>query len=331
MSRATWALRSPAGRVGPVAIYELAGDVRWACQQLGVRVPGVGGVTLTLVAGVDRALVIRPDARTVLLTPHGGIAVMRALEAQMAAAGLARANQAGDDHGHGQAAGEAAWPEAADEVERRALAALSAVPGALGARVVLAQVRRWREGAAPVPPPIAERLGRLLRPPLVVATGPTNVGKSTLLNALAGRTVARVADRPGVTRDAVAATLELGGLVVRWLDAPGLGAQAGVPRAALELADAMASQADLVLWCQDARARGAGLDAASDHWRAAPMPVATRADLATDDGPPPWAELAVSAAEGGGLGTLSRAVFDRLVGKEAVDHPGAWAFWEALP
>jgi len=52
MSRATWALRSPAGRAGPVAIYELAGDVRWACQQLGVRVPGVGGVTLTLVAAL---------------------------------------------------------------------------------------------------------------------------------------------------------------------------------------------------------------------------------------------------------------------------------------
>ncbi len=46
-------------------------------------------------------------------------------------------------------------------------------------------------------------LRRLIDPPLVVAIGPPNIGKSSLLNALAGRSVALVADEAGTTRDHV--------------------------------------------------------------------------------------------------------------------------------
>jgi ribosome biogenesis GTPase A len=42
--------------------------------------------------------------------------------------------------------------------------------------------------------------GRLLRPARILVAGIPNTGKSTLINALCGRKLARTSDRPGVTR-----------------------------------------------------------------------------------------------------------------------------------
>lgn len=58
---------------------------------------------------------------------------------------------------------------------------------------------------------------------MVAIVGRPNVGKSSLLNAAAGRRVSIVHDRPGVTRDRVEAEVEQGGRVFRLMDTGGLG------------------------------------------------------------------------------------------------------------
>lgn len=57
----------------------------------------------------------------------------------------------------------------------------------------------------------------------VAIVGPPNVGKSTLLNRLAGRDVALTSEVAGTTRDVLEVRLELDGLPVTLLDTAGLG------------------------------------------------------------------------------------------------------------
>ncbi|MGI6158097.1 MAG: tRNA uridine-5-carboxymethylaminomethyl(34) synthesis GTPase MnmE [Saccharofermentanales bacterium] len=93
--------------------------------------------------------------------------------------------------------------------------------------------------------------GRVIREGLsVVIAGRPNVGKSSLLNALAGRDRAIVSDIPGTTRDTVEIDVTVGGYLVHLTDTAGLAIdtddpieQAGVRRARQALEDA-----DLVMW-----------------------------------------------------------------------------------
>jgi len=105
----------------------------------------------------------------------------------------------------------------------------------------------------------AARQGALLREGLnVVIAGLPNVGKSTLLNSLAGDDVAIVTDVPGTTRDVLRCQVHLGGLPVNLIDTAGLRFATdvveaeGVRRARNEIA-----RADRVLYILDAGA-GAG-------------------------------------------------------------------------
>lgn len=308
---ATFAQRSTPGIASAVAVFELVGDIAAACDALGFNAPAIGHAVLRTVPDVDTLLAIRPTDTTLLLTPHGGVQVCRSLSQAMLDAGLSRTNA------------DPAWPEAASDVEARMLTALGTVRGERAVAHLLSQPPRWASGLEEVPAHVAKELARLLHPPLVVATGPANVGKSSLMNALAGRTVARVADRPGVTRDAVAVDLELDGLLVRWLDAPGVDlAQDEVLAEAQALARRAIDAADLVLWCQDA---------AGPEPQGGDLLVATRADLHPGPAPAPWlgwADAAVSATTGQGLPELTRLVRQRLVSDAALAHHGAWAFWE---
>lgn len=80
----------------------------------------------------------------------------------------------------------------------------------------------------------------------VAIVGQPNVGKSTLLNALAGRKAAITSDYAGTTRDIIEVRMDLDGLAVTMLDTAGLRETTDhVERLGVELARDRAEQADL--------------------------------------------------------------------------------------
>ena len=140
----------------------------------------------------------------------------------------------------------------------------------------------------------------------VVIAGPPNVGKSTLMNALARRDVSIVSAIPGTTRDLVEVPLELRGFPVILVDTAGIRdtddpiEQEGVARARRR-----AEEADLTLWLSDAAAPvpppGPGGSA---------LPVLTKADLSGADDAAPAGAIRISARTGAGLDRLLDAIAD---------------------
>lgn len=98
--------------------------------------------------------------------------------------------------------------------------------------------------------------GEILREGFKVAiVGAPNAGKSSLLNALADREVAIVAEIPGTTRDVIEATLDLGGIPVRFSDTAGIRETADrIEAMGIERARAVMDEAELVLALVDPHA-----------------------------------------------------------------------------
>jgi tRNA modification GTPase len=115
----------------------------------------------------------------------------------------------------------------------------------------------------------AGRRGERLREGLVVAiAGPPNVGKSTLLNRIAGREVAIVSPHAGTTRDVLEVHLDLKGYPVTLIDTAGVRDSSDpIEQEGIRRARAKAEEADLVLWLIDA---GAG------HSPALPVSVTSK-------------------------------------------------------
>jgi tRNA modification GTPase len=162
-----------------------------------------------------------------------------------------------------------------------------------------------REGARAAPPAL----------PRVVLVGAPGAGKSTLWNALTGGR-ALVGERPGTTRDALAALWELGATTVLLVDGPGVeDARSRADATARRLFDGERERADLVLWVVDASQPGSEGEPPSG----ACLRVLSKADL-----PATVAEsrqrsdlpsVLVSARAGTGLGELARAVAAELGGR----------------
>ncbi len=104
------------------------------------------------------------------------------------------------------------------------------------------------------------RIGSLLREGMqLVIAGRPNAGKSSLMNALAGRESAIVTEVPGTTRDVLRERIEIDGLPLHLVDTAGLREsldrveQEGVRRAKEQIAEA-----DRILWMVDDRERSDG-------------------------------------------------------------------------
>ncbi|MFT3684461.1 MAG: 50S ribosome-binding GTPase [Phycisphaerales bacterium] len=315
---------------GAIACVEFAGDIDWAFSRLGVVSVEVAGVRVRSVpVGVnaslrDEALVARWSEDRATVMTHGGRAVVDGLLNACRAAGIAGGRPDARDE----------YPEAADAVEAEMLRALARVCSPVGVELLLDQPRRWREAMGSelhtLPPrgeDVAHRdvvLRRLIDPVLVVAVGPPNVGKSSLLNALAGRGVSVVADAPGTTRDHVGALVDLGGVVVRWVDTPGLEEEvqmhedAEIQREAQQLALEVAARADLLLVCGDSTAQ-----IQPPSTSGATVRVGLRTDLGRVDG----MDAAVSVRQGVGLERLVTVVREAVVPRRLIESAEPWAFW----
>ena len=151
-------------------------------------------------------------------------------------------------------------------------------------------------GAVLAQPP-AERLHDGIR---VVLAGPPNSGKSTLLNALAGRDAAIVSPIAGTTRDRIEAPVVRRGIAWLLTDTAGLAAQTSDPIEAIGIARAWeaAALADIVVWLGD-----------DPPPEPAMLAIHPRADLQV----PRNDRLAVSAATGQGV----EALWDGLVSRAA--------------
>ncbi len=136
----------------------------------------------------------------------------------------------------------------------------------------------------------------------VVIAGPPNVGKSSLLNALARREAAIVSATAGTTRDVIEVHFDLDGCPLTLVDTAGLREAADpVERIGVDRAMDRAAAADLVLWLGDDAYLGR-----TPAWRIAP-----KADLRpASPGPASDASMPVSAVTGFNLDVLRARLAD---------------------
>jgi tRNA modification GTPase len=140
---------------------------------------------------------------------------------------------------------------------------------------------------------------------VIALFGAPNVGKSTLMNALAGREVALTSPEPGTTRDAIEVQLDLKGLAVTVVDTAGLReASEGIERMGIARAQARVEAADLRILLIDDDVLPAEFET---HLRKGDLVVRSKADLGDVRG-----GLAVSGRTGAGLDRLLGAVTNEL-------------------
>ena len=319
---------STADAPGAIAVAHVHGDAdavdRFLAALGGRAALAAGALAWRRFGEVDDGVVARVAATHALVMPPGGPRIRALLDERALELGAAPAG-ATERSAH-------AWPEAADDLERAMLAALARAASPMAVDLLAAQPARWRAAgpgafAHAVPDDRDRRLQRLVDPARVVVTGPANAGKSTLLNALAGREVAIAHDLPGTTRYAVAARIDLGGVVVDWFDTPGVReGMDEVERAAAALAGHALRRADLVVELTAPGLGWATLEGAPAE--AVRLRVLNQADRAEAAACPESARAALRMSARTGLGTaeLVAMVRDALVPPADARDPRPWRF-----
>jgi len=284
---------TPSGAAA-IAVLELRGAPEALAQGLGVPLPEPGSLALRALPGEDEGLLLRTSHDTLLVTPHGGPRIRQRLSEALLARGARFTHEGAVD-----------WSACtSDPVMRRVLALLPHAASDEALPLLLAQPERWARCGSPGAADTVRgaRLRRLIHAPIVAIVGVPNAGKSSLINALAGRELAAASPEAGTTRDYVSARLTLAGLTCTVIDAPGLReTDDPIERRAIETARAAIAAADL-------RVTLAGPDQSFlPEWPDA-MRVRTKADLGVAADP-----SAVSATTGAGLAELAARIREALV------------------
>ena len=262
---------------------------------------------------------------------HGGRAVVDALHSALSAIDGMREAEPGEFTRRAfaneridltEAEGLADLLEAETEAQRRAALALAS--GGLKRQIDLWQARlvelsaraeaaidyvdedevggadtRLSEDARALANELSEWLARPRIEPLrdgvrVVVAGPTNAGKSSLINAIAESDRAIVTDIPGTTRDTIEVPLAIGGVPFVLVDTAGLrDTDDQVERIGIDRARGAFASADILLWL------GVSEDV-PEHQR--PITVQSKADL--DGVEPLTGAMAVSAVTRAGIDAL---------------------------
>lgn len=173
------------------------------------------------------------------------------------------------------------------------------------------------------------RLGNAIKHGIPVAIiGPTNAGKSTLLNALLGEDKAIVSDIHGTTRDLIEDTLHIHGVQFRFTDTAGLrSTQDTIEGIGIQRSISAARKADLVLFLQelplDGRFKPDELieQLGLEDLKHKVLRVYNKADLVPEGEPLPDDGICISAREGN-LDALKEAIF-KAAGVDQTRQNGA--------
>lgn len=164
----------------------------------------------------------------------------------------------------------------------------------------------------------------------LVIAGRPNAGKSSIFNSLLERNRAIVTEIAGTTRDTLEEDLDLGGIPVRLVDTAGLRpVDDPLESEGVRRAEQARREADLVLLVLDgtrpleAAERKALRFSLGESERERTVVVMNKCDLEPEAGwqPPHESVLKVSARTGAGMGSLRRALRDRLLGAGPLEDP----------
>lgn len=289
---------------------------------------------------LDEAIVsVRAGGEWAEINIHGGPRVTQRLLKRLAEAGAKMASAPSGD----------AWPMAAEGLGNPAIGRelVEAMQAARTRSAVARLTWQWSAGVselarlalanpedqsiAPALRAAAERwlqMRRYLNPPEIVLAGPPNAGKSSLANALLGRSACIVSDVPGTTRDWVRELADLAGLPAWLVDTAGLWSPVDeLDVQAVARAWARVESADLVLAVCDA----ANPPTDSATWsrltrQLNAILVANKTDLAAA----PVGYVCVSALTRAGLPALHAEILRRLgLHDFPIDQPAAFTARQA--